>query len=138
MARKSQGDFVRPSDLTPDVRNANEGTPRGRGMLEDSLRKLGAGRSILLDKHGRVIAGNKTLEVAAGIGLDKIQVGKTDGHTLVAVQRTDLDLETDANAREMAYADNRIAQVDLTWSIPQLQADVAAGLDLTPWRAESS
>jgi len=130
MARKSQGDFVRPSDLTPDVRNANEGTPRGRGMLEDSLRKLGAGRSILLDKHGRVIAGNKTLEVAAGIGLDKIQV--------VAVQRTDLDLETDANAREMAYADNRIAQVDLTWSIPQLQADVAAGLDLTPWRAESS
>ena len=48
------------SDLTPDPQNANKGTERGRGMIEDSLRRLGAGRSILVDKHNRVIAGNKT------------------------------------------------------------------------------
>jgi hypothetical protein len=33
-------------------------------MLEKSLRDLGAGRSILLDSKGAVIAGNKTLEAA--------------------------------------------------------------------------
>lgn len=36
------------SALTPDDRNANKGTQRGTGMLEDSLRKYGAGRSILM------------------------------------------------------------------------------------------
>jgi hypothetical protein len=50
----------RISDLQPDAKNANKGTPRGNQMIEDSLREYGAGRSILLDKHGRIIAGNKT------------------------------------------------------------------------------
>ena len=42
------------ADLTPDEKNANRGTQRGVAMLEDSLRRHGAGRSILVDKHGRV------------------------------------------------------------------------------------
>ena len=55
-------------DLIPDARNANKGTQRGRGMVEASLREVGAGRSIVIDKDGRVISGNKTLEAAADIG----------------------------------------------------------------------
>lgn len=51
-------------DLIFDSHNANKGTSRGRGMLEKSLSKYGAGRSILLDKNNRIIAGNKTVEVA--------------------------------------------------------------------------
>ena len=47
------------ADLTPDPRNANLGTERGLAMLERSLRETGAGRSILVDRAGRVIAGNK-------------------------------------------------------------------------------
>ena len=61
---------IKASELTPDIRNANKGTERGRGALETSLRQYGAGRSILVDKHGRIVAGNKTLETAAEIGLD--------------------------------------------------------------------
>ena len=44
-----------------DSRNANKGTERGLALLDKSLRQYGAGRSILVDKNGRVIAGNKTL-----------------------------------------------------------------------------
>jgi DNA modification methylase len=115
--------------LTPDRRNANRGTLRGRALLEDSLRRYGAGRSILADKHGNVIAGNKTLEASADIGLP-VRFVQTDGTELVVVQRTDLDLDADPTARQLAYADNRIAQLDLDWDAEALLADQAAGIDL--------
>jgi hypothetical protein len=50
---------ARVADLVPDGRNANRGTPRGRAVLDKSLQELGAGRSILVDRRGRIIAGNK-------------------------------------------------------------------------------
>jgi hypothetical protein len=79
------------SDLKLDERNANKGTARGRKALDKSLRDYGAGRSILLDSKGRVIAGNKTLEAARESDLAKdVLVIRTDGSQLVAVQRTDL------------------------------------------------
>lgn len=121
--------MARIEDLTPDKRNANKGTPRGRALLEDSLRRYGAGRSILADKHGQVIAGNKTLESAADIGLP-VRFVESDGTELVVVRRTDLDLDTDKAARELAYADNRVAQLDLDWDLDALLADRDAGLDL--------
>jgi len=58
------------ADLSPDEHNANRGTPRGRAVLDKSLQELGAGRSILVDRNGRIIAGNKTHEAAAGAGLE--------------------------------------------------------------------
>lgn len=110
------------SQLTPDGSNLNKGTERGNGMLEHSLRSLGAGRSILIDCEGRIIAGNKTVEMAAACGIDRVIVVETDGRTIVAVQRTDLDLETDPRAKQMALADNRVAEVNLDWDANQLAA----------------
>lgn len=118
------------SDLTPDISNANRGTERGRYALEASLRKYGAGRSILLDKNGRIIAGNKTAETAADVGIDDVVIVQTDGKQLVAVQRTDLDLDSN-EARELAYADNRVGQLDLDFDPAQILADLNAGLDLS-------
>lgn len=48
------------SDLTADPKNANRGTDRGRAALAQSLQTYGAGRAVLIDRHGCVIAGNKT------------------------------------------------------------------------------
>ena len=96
-------------------------------MLEKSLRAYGAGRSILLDKHGRIIAGNKTVQVAAEIGMDDLVIVETDGSQMVAVKRNDLDLETDDDARALAYADNRVAEVDLDFDPLQLVMDRDAG-----------
>lgn len=115
-------------DLTPDAHNANQGTERGRYMLEASMRECGAGRSILADKEGRIIAGNKTLEVAEALDIP-VRVVETDGKELVVVQRNDLDLDSD-QARKLAYYDNRSSEVGLAWDASQIAADLEAGLDL--------
>ena len=119
------------ADLQPDRTNANRGTQRGRGMVEASLRETGAGRSIVVDKDGRIIAGNKTLEAWADIG-GEIEIVRTDGKRLVVVQRDDLDLSDDTGAaRKLAYYDNRAGQVGLDWDTEQLLADLNAGVDLS-------
>ena len=118
-------------DLQPDRTNANKGTERGRYMVEASLREVGAGRSIVADKNGQVIAGNKTLEAWTDIG-GEIEIVRTDGKKLVVVQREDLDLSDDTGAaRKLAYYDNRAGEVGLEWDTEQLLADINAGLDLT-------
>ncbi len=110
-------------DLQLDEKNANRGTDRGRHLLAESLSKLGAGRSIVCDKNGTVIGGNKTLESAQKLGLE-IEVVHTQGDKLVAVIRDDLDLESDPRARELALADNRISELDLDWDVEQILQDI--------------
>ena len=124
------------SDLTPDKRNANKGTARGAAMIRDSLRNYGAGRSTLLDKHGAIIAGNKTAENAGALGQQDVIVVETDGSQLVAVQRTDLDLK-DPRARQLAIADNRTSEVSLGWDVAALKSLAGDGIDLAPfWSAD--
>lgn len=120
---------VKLADLTPDARNANKGTPRGSKALEDSLRKFGAGRSILVDKHGRIIAGNKTAEEAGQIGLEDVIVIETDGKQLVAVKRTDIDLDS-PQGRGLAVADNRAGELNLAWDAETLIALQGEGVNL--------
>lgn len=118
------------TDLTPDSRNPNRGTERGVYAVETSLEKYGAGRSILVDARGRVIAGNKTLQAAAdkGFGVDVIQ---TTGDRLVVVQRTDLDLDDPAGAaRALSVADNRAGELGLDWDAVAMSALVADGMDV--------
>lgn len=122
---------IKLSDLVPDSKNANKGTARGRGMLEKSLQNYGAGRSILIDKHNRIIAGNKTAETAGAIGLDNVRIIETDGREIIAVKRTDLDLQNDKRARELAFADNRVAQVSLDWEPEQIKGAIQEGCDLS-------
>lgn len=89
-------------DLTPDAHNFNRGTDEGRQLMQRSLTELGAGRSILVDRNGNVIAGNKTQEAAIKAGIRKVRVIETDGTELVAVKRTDIDIDS-AKGRELAY-----------------------------------
>jgi hypothetical protein len=118
------------TDLTPDDRNANAGTERGRAMVEESLRRYGAGRSILVDRNGHIIAGNTTHEAAIDIGLTEAVVVQTDGRKLVVVQRTDLDIDSPAG-RALAVADNRTSEVGVSWDrevLAALAADEAVDL----------
>ena len=119
------------ADLTPDARNANRGTPRGRAALAESLRAYGGGRAILADRHGRIIAGNKTLAEATKLGMP-IRAIETRGHEIVVVQRTDLDLDT-PKGRALAIADNRVAELDLAWDPDMLKAYAADGVALDPF-----
>ena len=121
---------VKISDLTPDQQNANKGTARGSKALEDSLRKFGAGRSILVDKAGNVIAGNKTLEEAGQLGIEDVIIVETDGKQLVAVKRTDLAIDS-PEGRGLALADNRVGQLNLDWDADVIKALQDDGVDLS-------
>jgi len=103
-------------DLIPDNKNFNKGTEYGNSLIEKSLRKFGAGRSILIDKNNRIIAGNKTIENAAAIGLEDLQIVESDGTKIIAVKRTDIDLDSKAG-RELALADNATAKANIDWDI---------------------
>lgn len=109
------------SDLIPDDKNFNKGTEFGQHLIEKSLRENGAGRSILLDKNNRIIAGNKTTENAANIDMDDVIIVETDGTKLVAVKRTDIDLDSE-QGRQMALADNATSAANLEWDEDQLRA----------------
>jgi len=123
-------------DLIQDDRNLNKGTERGQQLIEKSLREFGAGRSLLLDKNNRIIAGNKTHRNAEAIGMDDVIIVETDGTKLVAVKRTDVDLDS-KQGREMALADNATVKVDLDWDTDMMK-DVSGdfGIDMNDWDVE--
>jgi len=121
-------EIVNIKDLIQDTNNANAGTERGQLAVNNSIQTSGAGRSILIDKDGNIIAGNKTSKAAALAGLP-VQIIRTDGTKLVAVMREDLDINS-PEARRLAIADNRTAELGLEWDTDQLAAALEDGIDL--------
>jgi hypothetical protein len=121
------------ADLVSDPQNRRKRTPRNLAMIVDSLRDVGAARSIVIDEDNVVRAGNGVMEGAAAAGITKLHVVDVDGDTLVAVRRRGL---TDTQKRNLAIYDNRTAEL-AEWDVAQLQADHDAGLDLRPfWTPE--
>ena len=116
--------------LIPDDKNFNKGTEFGDQLMDESLRKFGLGRSILLDKNDRIISGNKTAEKAAELGFENVLVVETDGNTLVAVKRKDVDLDS-AKGREFALADNATGKANLAWD-EEVIAEMATKFDFNP------
>ena len=43
--------------LAQDQHNFNKGTEQGQELMERSFKEMGAGRSILIDRNGNIIAG---------------------------------------------------------------------------------
>lgn len=120
-------------DLIPDDLNFNKGTQFGQSMIEKSLRTFGAGRSILLDKNNKIIAGNKTTEGFASAGMEDVIIVETTGNELVAVKRNDIDLDT-KEGRELALADNATAAANLDWDEEAIaKAKEDFGIDNEAW-----
>jgi len=114
------------TDFRPDPKNANRGTARGLKVLDNSVGQYGAGRSLLADRNGTLIAGNKTQDRLIDHGIEDAIVVESDGTKAVVVVRTDLDLanDPDGRARALATYDNRAGELDLEWD-----ADALADLD---------
>ena len=108
-------------ELAQDTHNFNRGNEQGQQLMERSFKELGAGRSILLDRNGNIIAGNKSQKAAIAAGIKKVRVIETTGDELVAVKRTDVDIDS-ADGRKMAFLDNLTTQVNLTWDETEIQA----------------
>lgn len=110
-------------DLKFDDKNFNKHTEYGMSLIEKSLRQNGAGRSILLDKDDRIIAGNGIVEAAGQVGLENVRVIETDGNEIIAVKRTDLSLDS-KKGREMALADNATSAADLEWDFENILSEM--------------
>ena len=119
---------IKITDLVQDDRNLNRGNARGKELIETSVGRFGAGRSVLIDKNNRIIAGNKTQEAAIAKGIKDVIVVETDGTQLVAVKRNDVDLDS-KDGREMALADNATVKADLEWDTEQMES-IASDFDI--------
>lgn len=121
------------NSLQQDDKNYNKGTKKGRKLIDKSIRKFGAGRSILLDKNNRIIAGNKTQELAKEAGIKKVIVIDSNPDELIAVRRSDIDLDSE-KGREMALADNATGAANLDWDDEALsRAQEEIGLQVEDW-----
>lgn len=111
------------TDIKFDDKNFNKGTEYGKSLMNKSLSKFGAGRSILIDKNNKIIAGNKTAETYGELGLEDVEIIETDGKKLIAVKRTDIDLDT-PEGRELALADNQTSKVNFELDFEMLTSEM--------------
>ena len=123
-------------ELHYDEKNANVGTDRGRDAVHNSIVENKFGRSILIDKDGKIIGGNKSVAAAIKAGLKTVRVIETTGDEIIAVQRTDIDLES-PEGRRLAIAENRTAELGLQWDPAVLSELTEAGVDVSSYFTET-
>jgi len=113
--------------LTPDPKNARRHNPRNIGMIVDSLQKVGAARSIVIDEEDVILAGNGVIEAAAEAGIESVRVIEASGNEIIAVRRRGL---TEEQKTLLKYYDNRTAEL-ADWDAAQIVADLEADVDLS-------
>lgn len=92
------------AEIKFDKRNYRKHGERNKNLIEKSLKECGAGRSIVVDADGEIIAGNGIYEAAQKAKIPVREI-ETDGSELVVVRRTDLHTEDDKR-KQLAIMDN--------------------------------
>lgn len=121
-----------------DDENVNQGTRRGSASIKESLIRLRAGRSILTDKNGKIIAGNQTYKEAQELGIE-LEPYRSTGDKLLVHVREDLDLDNDPDgtARALALADNRTQELSYNPDEEMIAYHLDTETDLTYlWRLD--
>ena len=106
--------------ITFDKKNYRKHSEQNKKRIRKSLTECGAGRSVLVDKDGCLIAGNGVYEQAEKMGI-KTRVVETDGTELVVVKRTDLATD-DQKRKLLALADNATSD-GVEWDDVTINAD---------------
>jgi hypothetical protein len=128
-----------PKDYTLDPRNARRHPERNLTAVAASLRDLGAGRSIVVDREGVVIGGNAVYEKARELGIAVREIA-TKGDELVVVRRVDLATD-DPRRKALALADNQIATLaewdevvlsELLAEVEEIEFETMGFASLTP------
>jgi hypothetical protein len=118
--KSKQTTNIKSTELIADDKNFNKGSENGAEMIRKSFQKFGSGRSILIDKNNRIIAGNKSVEYS---GIEDVLIVESDGTQLIAVKRTDIDLDS-PQGREMALADNASAKANIVFDAELIEAEL--------------
>lgn len=115
--------------ITFDKKNYRKHSEQNKKRIRKSLTECGAGRSVLVDKDGCLIAGNGVYEQAEKMGI-RTRVVETDGTELVVVKRTDIGTD-DPKRKTLAKADNATSD-NVEWDIPMLLEDFSVE-ELSDW-----
>lgn len=107
-------------EIKYDQRNYRDHDERNLSLIKKSIQRCGAGRSILLDKNGEIIAGNATYKTLQELGIP-VKIIPTDGKTAIALQRTDLDTNS-RKRKELAAFDNSTSD-KVHWNFDNIAAD---------------
>jgi DNA modification methylase len=116
------------SDLKFDHKNARKRTDSSARLIQESLQRYGAARSIVIDEENRILAGNGTIEGAKALGLTKLKVVEAAGDEIIAVRRSGLSEDDKVG---LALADNRAAELS-DWDAEMLQ-QLSEEHDIAPW-----
>jgi DNA modification methylase len=116
------------SDLKFDHKNARKRTDSSARLIQESLQRYGAARSIVIDEDNRILAGNGTIEGAKALGLTKLKVVEAAGDEIIAVRRSGLSEDDKVG---LALADNRAAELS-DWDAAMLQ-QLSEEHDIAPW-----
>lgn len=108
------------TEIRLDRRNYRKHGEENKRIIKKSLEELGAGRSIVIDAEGEIIAGNGVFEQAQELGI-KTKIIETDGSELVVVKRTDLRTK-DEKRKKLALADNAASDAS-EWAQDLLRED---------------
>ena len=118
-----------------DRNNYRKHSDKNKSLIRKSLKECGAGRSIITDKNGEIIAGNGVYEQAKALNIP-IKIVETDGSELVVVKRTDLATE-DEKRKKLALMDNSTSD-QVEWDLENISSDFALeqlpefGIDTLP------
>ena len=113
------------ADLKFDPQNARVRTAKGEAMIQESLRSVGAARSIVIDEDGTILAGNGTVEAAGQVGIENVVIVEASGDEIIAVKRVGL---TDEQKKKLAYYDNRTGD-EAEWDMEQVARDLLGGYE---------
>jgi hypothetical protein len=105
------------SEYRSDPENARKHNPRNVGMIVDAVNEVGVGRSLVVTEDDIVRAGNGTMDACIEAGITRVVEIETDGSTIVAVKRSNLDED---QKRRLALYDNRAAEL-ATWDREQIR-----------------
>ena len=111
---------MKKQEIKFDKRNYRKHNDENKRVIKKSLEELGAGRSIVIDNEGEIIAGNGVYEQAQKLGI-KTKIVETDGSELVVVKRTDLATDDDKR-KKLALADNAASDTS-EWADDLLRED---------------
>jgi DNA modification methylase len=116
------------SELKFDHKNARKRTDSSSRLIQESLQRYGAARSIVIDEDNRILAGNGTIEGAKAAGIKNVRIIETDGNEVIAVRRTGL---TEDQKIGLALADNRTSDLS-EWDQEMLRR-LSEEHDISPW-----
>lgn len=108
------------TEIKFDTNNYRKHNDKNKALIRKSLKECGAGRSIITDKEGEIIAGNGVYEQAKALNIP-VKIVETDGSELVVVKRTDLATQ-DEKRKKLALMDNSTSD-QVEWDFKNLALD---------------